>query len=128
MPRVVVIGAGIGGAPMAFELRELLGKAAQIDVVAESEWFQFVPSNPWVSVNWRKPEDVKVHLPPVFARMGIGFHPVGAKRIDPAKNEVELGDGRTTRLRLSRHRDRTEARLRRDRGPRPAGQHELDLP
>ena len=60
-----------------------------------SEWFQFVPSNPWVSVNWRKPEDVKVHLPPVFARMGIGFHPVGAKRIDPAKNEVELGDGRT---------------------------------
>ncbi|MGB3580525.1 MAG: FAD/NAD(P)-binding oxidoreductase [Roseiarcus sp.] len=95
MPRVVVIGAGIGGAPMAFELRERLGKAAQIDVVAESEWFQFVPSNPWVSVNWRKPEDVKVHLPPVFARMGIGFHPVGAKRIDPAKNEVELGDGRT---------------------------------
>ncbi len=95
MPRVVVIGAGIGGAPMAFELRERLGKAAQIDVVAESEWFQFVPSNPWVSVNWRKPEDVKVHLPPVFARMGIGFHPVGAKRIDSAKNEVELGDGRT---------------------------------
>ena len=111
MPRVVVIGAGIGGAPMAFELRERLGKAAQIDVVAESEWFQFVPSNPWVSVNWRKPEDVKVHLPPVFARMGIGFHPVGAKRIDPAKNEVELGDGRTTRLRLSRHRHRTETRL-----------------
>ena len=95
MPRVVVIGAGIGGAPMAFELRERLGKAAQIDVVAESEWFQFVPSNPWVSVNWRKPEDIKVHLPQVFARLGIGFHPVGAKRIDPAKNEVELGDGGT---------------------------------
>jgi hypothetical protein len=46
MPRVVVIGAGIGGAPMAFELRERLGRSAQIDVVAESEWFQFVPSNP----------------------------------------------------------------------------------
>ena len=44
MPRVVVIGAGIGGAPMAFELRERLGKAAQIDVAAELEWFQFVPS------------------------------------------------------------------------------------
>ena len=76
-----------------------------------SEWFQFVPSNPWVSVNWRKPEDVKVHLPPVFARLGIGFHPVGAKRIDPAKNEVELGDGRPPCLRLSRHRHRTETRL-----------------
>ena len=39
MPRVVVIGAGIGGAPMAFELRERLGKAAQIDVVADPSGF-----------------------------------------------------------------------------------------
>ena len=66
MPRVVVLGAGIGGVPMAFELREKLGRKAAIDVVSESEWFQFVPSNPWVAVSWRKPEDVKVHLPPVF--------------------------------------------------------------
>jgi len=41
MPKVVVLGAGIGGVPMAFELRERLGGAAQIDVVSESEWFQF---------------------------------------------------------------------------------------
>ena len=68
MPRVVVLGAGIGGVPMAFELREKLGRKAEIDVVSESEWFQFVPSNPWVAVSWRKPEDVKVHLPPVFAQ------------------------------------------------------------
>ena len=71
---IVVLGAGIGGVPMAFELREKLGRKAEIDVVSESEWFQFVPSNPWVAVSWRKPEDVKVHLPPVFARLGIGFH------------------------------------------------------
>jgi len=45
MAKVVVIGAGIGGVPMAFELRELLGKAADIQVVSDSEWFQFVPSN-----------------------------------------------------------------------------------
>ena len=65
---------------MAFELRELLGQPAEIMVVSESDWFQFVPSNPWVAVNWRKPEDVKVHLPQVFAKLGIGFRPVGAKR------------------------------------------------
>ncbi len=45
MAKVVVIGAGIGRVPMAFELRELLGKAADIQVVSDSEWFQFVPSN-----------------------------------------------------------------------------------
>ena len=94
MPRVVVLGAGIGGVPMAFELREKLGRKVDIDVVSESEWFQFVPSNPWVAVSWRKPEDVKVHLPPVFARLGIGLHACGAKQVRPERNEVLLNDGR----------------------------------
>ena len=94
MPRVVVLGAGIGGVPMAFELREKLGRKAEIDVVPESEWFEFVPSNPWVAVSWRKPEDVKVHLPPIFARLGIGFHACGAKQVRPERSEVLLNDGR----------------------------------
>ena len=53
MAKIVVIGAGIGGCPMAFELREKLGKTHEIHVVSQSDWFQFVPSNPWVAVNWR---------------------------------------------------------------------------
>src|SRR5208337_2468446 len=90
---VVVIGAGIGGVPMAFELRDMLGKAADIQVVSDSEWFQFVPSNPWVAVNWRKPEDIKIHLPEVFAKLGIGFSSAGAKQVVPQANTVILGDG-----------------------------------
>ena len=93
MTKVVVIGAGLGGVPMAFELRELLGKAADIQVVSDSEWFQFVPSNPWVAVNWRTADQVKVHLPKTFAKLKIGFNASGAKRIDPAANTVHLGDG-----------------------------------
>ena len=31
MPKIVVIGAGVGGVPMAFELRDLLGRSADID-------------------------------------------------------------------------------------------------
>jgi len=33
--------------PMAFELKELLGKKADITVVSLTDYFQFVPSNPW---------------------------------------------------------------------------------
>ena len=73
-------------------------------------------------------EDVKVHLPSVFAQMGIGFHPVGAKRVDPGQERGRTRRRPDDRLRLSRHRHRPEARLRRNRGPRPAGQHPLDLP
>ena len=94
MAKIVVLGAGIGGVPMAFELRERLGRSAQIEVVSDSEWFQFVPSNPWVAVNWRRPEDIKVHLPEVFARLGIEFTSVGAKQVVPENNEVVLNDGR----------------------------------
>ena len=93
MTKVVVIGAGIGGVPMAFELKEMLGKAADVQVVSDSEWFQFVPSNPWVAVNWRTADQVKVHLPRTFAKLNIGFNASGAKRIDPANNVVHLGDG-----------------------------------
>jgi sulfide:quinone oxidoreductase len=93
MTKVVVIGAGIGGVPMAFELKEMLGKAADVQVVSDSEWFQFVPSNPWVAVNWRTADQVKVHLPRTFAKLNIGFNASGARRIDPANNVVHLGDG-----------------------------------
>ena len=34
MAKVVVIGAGIGGVPMAFELKEMLGKTSDIQVVS----------------------------------------------------------------------------------------------
>ena len=93
MTRVAVIGAGIGGVPMAFELKEMLGKTADVQVVSDSEWFQFVPSNPWVAVNWRTADQVKVHLPRTFAKLNIGFNASGAKRIDPVNNVVYLGDG-----------------------------------
>ena len=96
MAKVVVVGAGIGGVPMAYELKAQLGMTSDIQVVSDSEWFQFVPSNPWVAVNWRKADDIKVHLPRTFAKLGIGFNASGAKRIDPANNVVHLGDG--TRL------------------------------
>jgi sulfide:quinone oxidoreductase len=91
--KIVVLGAGSGGVPMAFELKELLGKKADITVVSQTDYFQFVPSNPWVAVNWRKPGDVKVSLPEVFKRLKIGFTSVGAKRVKPEQNMVELNDG-----------------------------------
>ena len=54
MAHVVIMGAGIGGLPAAFEMREALRKEDRITVVSNTPTFHFVPSNPWVAVNWRK--------------------------------------------------------------------------
>jgi NADH dehydrogenase FAD-containing subunit len=51
--KIVVLGAGIGGVPAAYELKELLGKKVEFTVVPDHDYFQFVPSNPWVAVKWR---------------------------------------------------------------------------
>jgi len=53
MAHVVVLGAGTGGMPAAYELRAELGNEHKVTVVNASEDFQFVPSNPWVGVGWR---------------------------------------------------------------------------
>ena len=90
--KIVIIGAGLGGAIAAFEIKQAVGAKAEVTVVASGETFQFVPSNPWVAVRWREPEAVSVKLPPVMAKRGIGFTSVGAKRVVASENRVELND------------------------------------
>jgi len=95
MAHIVIIGGGIGGIPMAFEMRTLLKSGERITVVSNSDSFQFVPSNPWVAVNWRSRENICIDLPPIMRGKGIDFNSSGAARVHPDKNQVELGDGST---------------------------------
>ncbi|HEV2302212.1 MAG TPA: FAD/NAD(P)-binding oxidoreductase [Stellaceae bacterium] len=86
MAKIVVLGAGIGGISMAYELRAQLRGGAEVTVLNDSEWFQFVPSNPWVALKWREPKDIKVHLPETLKKFGIGFDAAGAARVLPQEN------------------------------------------
>jgi sulfide:quinone oxidoreductase len=93
MAHVVVIGAGLGGMPMAYELKACLRKEDRVTVIGNGPKFHFVPSNPWVAVSWRKREDIEFPAGPYLAKRGIAFDPRGAKRVHPERNQVELGDG-----------------------------------
>lgn len=95
MAHAVVLGAGLGGIPMAYDLKEEMRKEDRVTVVSDKDRYQFVPSNPWLAVNWRKPADIEVPLAPCFEEKGIDFIPVGAKRVHPEKNQIELDDART---------------------------------
>jgi sulfide:quinone oxidoreductase len=94
MARVAVLGAGLGGVIMAYELRDVLGRGHEIIVVNKGSAYSFVPSNPWVAVGWRDRQSIEVDLGPVFAKRDITLHPEGARRVHPAENRIELTDGR----------------------------------
>ncbi|RTL54957.1 MAG: NAD(P)/FAD-dependent oxidoreductase [Rhodocyclaceae bacterium] len=93
MAHIVIIGAGIGGMPMAYEMRHMARKEDRITVVTNNPKFHFVPSNPWVAVKWRKRQDIELEVAPLLAKQGIACNTSGAQRVHPERNQVELGDG-----------------------------------
>ena len=93
MAHIVIMGAGIGGMPAAYEMRDTLGKEHKITVVSALDYFQFVPSNPWVAVGWRKREEVVLQIQPLLERKGIGFIAKAVTRIDAEASRLELDGG-----------------------------------
>ncbi|MES9855066.1 MAG: FAD/NAD(P)-binding oxidoreductase [Sedimenticola sp.] len=93
MAHVVVLGAGTGGMPCAYELREKLGKEHEITMINEREEFQFTPSNPWVAVGWRDRSSVTFDIRPHLERKGINFIAKRCDRIDAETKKLELVGG-----------------------------------
>ena len=92
MAHIVIMGAGLGGMPAAYELRDQLGAAHRITVVSALSYFQFVPSNPWVAVGWRQRGDIVFEIAPLLAKRGIDFVPQRVSAIDAVNRRLTLED------------------------------------
>ncbi len=93
MAEIVVLGAGLGGTLMAYEMMGKCREEDRVTLVGQGAAYQFVPSNPWVAIGWRKREDIEVNLTEVMRRKKIRFIDQGAKRVHPKENALELNDG-----------------------------------
>jgi sulfide:quinone oxidoreductase len=93
MAEVVVLGAGLSGTIMAYELVPQLRSEDKLTVIGQGPRYHFVPSNPWVAIGWRQRGDIEVDLPNVMQHKGIRFLEQGARRVHPEENRVELEDG-----------------------------------
>jgi sulfide:quinone oxidoreductase len=93
MAEVVVIGAGLSGTLMAYELLPQLRQGDRLSVISQGAVYHFVPSNPWVAIGWRKQSDIEINLIDVMKRKGIRLLTQGARRVHPSQNRIELGDG-----------------------------------
>ncbi|HHC71671.1 MAG TPA: NAD(P)/FAD-dependent oxidoreductase [Thiotrichales bacterium] len=95
MAHIVILGAGTGGLPAAYEMRDALPRSHRVTVVNAAEDFQFVPSNPWVAVGWRTRADITFPLRPYLERKGIDFVAKSAQQIDAENNRLVFSDGET---------------------------------
>src|SRR5215471_169449 len=68
MAEVVVLGAGLSGTILAYELVPQLRRDDRLTVVGQGRRYHFVPSNPWVAIGWRERTDVEVDLQDVMQR------------------------------------------------------------
>ncbi len=93
MAHIVILGAGTGGMPAAYELREKLDTSHRVTVINAVDYFQFVPSNPWVAVGWRQREAITFQIRPYLEKKGIEFIAQAVVRIDPEKNSLTVNDG-----------------------------------
>lgn len=93
MAHIIVLGAGTGGMPAAYELREKLDNSHRITVINAVDYFQFVPSNPWVAVGWRQREAITFEIRPYLEKKGIQFIAQAVTKLQPEENAVTLADG-----------------------------------
>jgi len=93
MAEVVVLGAGLSGTLMAYELLPQLRREDRLTVISQGPVYHFVPSNPWVAVGWRKRGEIEVDLTDVMKKKGIQLLTSGARRVHPQENRIDLGDG-----------------------------------
>ena len=94
MAHIVIIGAGVGGVPAAYELRKKLGKQHRVTLIGSSPYFEFTPSNPWIAVGWRQPEQTRVAMRGPLESKGIEWIAEAVEHIDAPNNSVRVRSGR----------------------------------
>ncbi|MEO8018631.1 MAG: FAD/NAD(P)-binding oxidoreductase [Pseudomonadota bacterium] len=94
MAHIVIVGAGIGGVPCAYELRKKLGKEHRVTLIGSSPYFEFTPSNPWIAVGWRDCAQTRVPMQLPLESKGVQWIPEAVESIDASANKLRLREGR----------------------------------
>ena len=93
MAHIVILGAGTGGMPAAYEMKAAVGKKHDVTVISEKDYFQFVPSNPWVAVGWRSRKDITIPIKKYLSKKKINFIAQRVDKIDATNSKLELANG-----------------------------------
>jgi len=95
MAHIVILGAGTGGMPAAYEMKAQVGKKHDVTVINENDYFQFVPSNPWLAVGWRDRKAITLPIDKYLSRKKINFISQRVDKIDASNKTLGLANGDT---------------------------------
>ena len=96
MAHIVVVGAGIGGMTVAYDLRGKLNKGDHsVTVIGDKPSLEFTPSNPWVAVGWRERKGTSVEVGKYLQKKKIDFIPSKVTKIDAEGNNLTLENGQS---------------------------------
>jgi sulfide:quinone oxidoreductase len=73
MADIVIVGAGLGGLPTAYELRHLLPKQHRITLISDKPEFTFIPSLPWIAFDLKPLENIQLDLEKLLKNRGIDW-------------------------------------------------------
>lgn len=90
MAKVVVIGAGLGGLPTAYELRHLLPKNHTITLISDRPEFTFIPGLIRVAMDHISLESIQLNLAELTKRHGIEWVLGDVTDLDPIAQRVTV--------------------------------------
>ncbi|HVN41795.1 MAG TPA: FAD/NAD(P)-binding oxidoreductase, partial [Steroidobacteraceae bacterium] len=76
-------------------MKKKVGAAHRVTLIGSSPYFEFTPSNPWVAVGWRVPDQTRVALAEPLAAKNVEWIPQMVRSIDAPESRLTLGDGDT---------------------------------
>lgn len=92
MAHIVVIGAGIGGLPTAYELRHLLPRQHRITLISNRPKFTFIPSLPWVGLDLMPLDRIQLDVSKLLKNRGIAWKLGNITQLDPHKQILWLSE------------------------------------
>ncbi|MCG8362457.1 MAG: FAD-dependent oxidoreductase, partial [Pseudanabaenales cyanobacterium] len=95
MANVVVIGAGLGGLPTAYELRRLLPRQHTVTLVSDKPQFTFIPGLIRVALNLNSLEHIQLNLERLVQRHGIEWVCGKVSALDPDAKRITVEGGQT---------------------------------
>jgi sulfide:quinone oxidoreductase len=91
--RVVIVGGGIAGVPLAYGIKAKLHGRAHVTLVSDSPDFHFVPANPWIALGLRTENDVTFALEPLLTARKIELRVAALEEIELEHSNLELAGG-----------------------------------